>query len=193
MSEDPTAAPLRTAVIVGSTRETRAGDTIGRWFAALAADRDDHVIDLLDLAEWEFPARRTDTPDSAVTAFTRRLARADGFVVVTPEYNRSFPAPLKQAIDYGFDEWRAKPVAFVSYGYRWAGRYAVEQLRPVFTELHAVTLRDGLHLDLLDGPPDAPGDGSADDRRRVAHQVLDHLSWWGLTLREGRAARPYAG
>ncbi|MFX4293653.1 NADPH-dependent FMN reductase [Streptomyces bohaiensis] len=205
MSEDPRAAPLRTAVIVGSTRETRAGDGIGRWFAALAAGRDDHEVDLLDLAAWEFPARRTDTPDAAVTAFTRRLARADGFVVVTPEYNRSFPAALKQAVDYGFDEWQAKPVAFVSYGYRWAGRYAVEQLRSVFTELHAVTLRDGLHLDLRDNAPDGadsgdhadgtafPGDAAAEDRHRVAHRMLDRLSWWGLTLREGRAARPYVG
>ncbi|NJP65325.1 NADPH-dependent FMN reductase [Streptomyces spiramenti] len=194
MSEDPTAAPLRTAVIVGSTRETRAGEAIGSWFTALATDRDDHEIDLLDLAEWEFPRRRADTPDATVTEFARRLRRAESFVVVTPEYNRSFPAPLKQAIDYGFDEWQAKPVAFVSYGYRWAGRYAVEQLRSVFTELRAVTLRDGLHLDLLDGTPDDLGGATgAEERRCVAHQVLDHLGWWGLTLREGRAARPYPG
>ena len=72
-------------------------------------------------------------------------------MVVTPEYNRSFPASLKQAIDYAYDEWRAKPVAFVSYGCRSEGMYAVEQLRSVFTELHAVTMRDGVGFNLLDG------------------------------------------
>jgi hypothetical protein len=59
-----------------------------------------------------------------MTAFTTEIDRADAFVVVTPEYNRTFPASLKQAIDFAYDEWQAKPVAFVSYGCRcaWWGR-----------------------------------------------------------------------
>ncbi|WP_130797478.1 NADPH-dependent FMN reductase [Streptomyces otsuchiensis] len=189
MGEAERTRPLRTAVIIGSNRESRAGDAIGRWFAGVAAARGDHEIDLLDLAEWRFPERFPDRPDEAVTAFTERLDRAEGFVIVTPEYNRGYPSALKEAVDYGYDEWQAKPVAFVSYGYHWAGRYAVEQLRPVFTELHAVTLRDGLHLDLL--AEDTTGAEALERRRRTAHTLLDQLGWWGLTLREGRAARPY--
>jgi NAD(P)H-dependent FMN reductase len=121
-----------------------------------------------------------------MAAFTALLAAADAFVVVTPEYNRSFPASLKQAIDYGYDEWRAKPVAFVSYGCGSVGLHAVEHLRTVFTELHAVTMRDGVGFDLM-------GDARLDTDSSVvaATVMLAQLAWWGLALRDARRTRPY--
>ena len=109
-------------------------------------------------------------------------------MVVTPEYNHSFPASLKQAIDYAYDEWQAKPVGFVSYGCRSVGLHAVDQLRTVFTALHAMTVRDTVGVDLLDGEPT----GRAEEQlRQDVRVLLDELCWWGLALREGRAARPY--
>jgi NAD(P)H-dependent FMN reductase len=124
--------------------------------------------------------------------FVARIGRADAFVAVTPEYNRSFPASLKQAIDYAYDEWRAKPVGFVSYGCRSDGVYAVEQLRTIFTELHAVTVRDAVSFNLLDGsfadgapPADEEGAG------RAAVTMLDQLVWWGRSLRRARREHPY--
>ncbi|MGV9772046.1 NADPH-dependent FMN reductase [Streptosporangium sp. NPDC003464] len=65
-------------------------------------------------------------------------AAADAFVIVTPEYNHSFPASLKNAVDWRQEEWRGKRVAFVSYGQASGGLRAVEQLRPVFAALGAV-------------------------------------------------------
>ena len=73
-----------------------------------------------------------------------RLDAADAFILVTPEYNHSYPASLKAAIDWHFTQWTAKPVAFVSYGGAAGGRHAVLHLENVLTELHAVTIRDGL-------------------------------------------------
>ncbi len=75
---------------------------------------------------------------------TARLDAADAFILVTPEYNHSYPASLKAAIDWHFTQWTAKPVAFVSYGGAAGGRHAVLHLENVLTELHAVTIRDGL-------------------------------------------------
>lgn len=175
--------PLRVAVIIGSTREGRVGDRIGRWFVSRAERRDGIALRVLDLVEYDLPARYPKAPTAQVTAFAAAVGVAEAFVVVTPEYNRSFPASLKQAIDYAYDEWRAKPVGFVSYGYRSDGVCAVEQLRPVFTELHAVTMRDGVRLDLMHDRLD-------EDDHAVA-AMLDQLTWWGLALREARAARPY--
>lgn len=63
------------------------------------------------------------------------------FVVATPEYNHSCPASVKALIDW-LHARTAKPVAFVSYGAD--GRHAVLHLENVLTELHAVTIRDGL-------------------------------------------------
>ncbi|MFC8074091.1 NADPH-dependent FMN reductase [Streptomyces sp. NPDC057307] len=188
------ALPLRVAVIIGSTREGRLGDAIGRWFVERAAKRDDLAVSVVDLADFDFPARYPDQVTEPMADFTAEVDRAEAFVVVTPEYNRSFPASLKQAVDFAYDEWRTKPVAFVSYGHGSGGLYAVEALRPVFTELHTVTLRNGVSINLYDCGGDDVLDADAvtkEQRDREAGVLLDQLGWWGLALREARAARPY--
>ncbi|MDQ0700922.1 NADPH-dependent FMN reductase [Streptomyces sp. W4I9-2] len=72
------------------------------------------------------------------------LDRADAFVIVTPEYNHTFPASLKNAIDWYVDAWKAKPVAFFSYGGMAGGLRAVADLRGIFPGLHSVTVRDSV-------------------------------------------------
>ncbi|MFD4700434.1 NADPH-dependent FMN reductase [Streptomyces niveus] len=191
--EEGDAAPLRVAVIIGSTREGRLGDAIARWFVERAAKRDDLAVSVVDLADFDFPARYPDRVTEPMADFTAEVDRAEAFVVVTPEYNRSFPASLKQAVDYAYDEWHTKPVAFVSYGHGSGGLYAVEGLRSVFTELHTVTLRNGVSINLFDCGDDVLDvDAATEEHRdRAASVLLDQLGWWGLALREARKARPY--
>jgi NAD(P)H-dependent FMN reductase len=195
MSETEAAAPLRVAVIIGSTREGRVGDAIGGWFITRAQRRDDLELRAIDLAGFQFPARYPNEATPPMTGFAAQVGQAEAFVIVTPEYNHSFPASLKQAIDYAYDEWRAKPVGFVSYGYRCAGMYAVEHLRAVFTELHAVTMRSAVALNLRDCGLDSRGDlgswSGAEGPGHAAEAMLDQLVWWGLALRAARATRPY--
>ncbi|MER6911378.1 NAD(P)H-dependent oxidoreductase [Streptomyces sp. NPDC000594] len=175
--------PLRIVVIIGSTREGRVGGAAGRWFTECSGHRTDLELSVVDLVDFDFPVRHPDRPTAPIREFVRRIEWAEAYVVVTPEYNRSFPASLKQAIDYAYEEWRTKPVGFVSYGHGSRGLYAVEQLRTVFTELHTVTLRNGVGLDLLEE--------SWADGERAAQMMLGQLAWWGLALREARRARPY--
>jgi NAD(P)H-dependent FMN reductase len=173
------AHPLRLAVIVASTREGRFGPTVAAWFAGEAADRTDLEVEVVDLAE--------------ASTVTRKLAAADAFVVVTPEYNHSYPAPLKAMIDGHFHEWLAKPVGFVSYGGLSGGLRAVEHLRPVFAELHAVTVRDTVSFHggrSCFGPAGRPLDPEAPGV--AARLLLDRLTWWGLILRDAHRVRPYA-
>ncbi len=184
---------LHLVIIVGSTREGRFAPTVAGWFARLAAQRADMTIDVIDLAEARLPDVLSRQAGPEVAAVTPRLARADAFVVVTPEYNHSFPAPLKNLIDWHFHEWQAKPVGFVSYGGLAGGLRAVEQLRQVFAELHAVTVRDSVSFHGVWAQFDS--DGCPKDEAgctRAAGKMLGQLSWWGRTLREGRAKRPYA-
>jgi NAD(P)H-dependent FMN reductase len=171
-------------VIIGSTREGRVGGGIGQWIADHAAARTRLAVTLVDLADYDLPAHYPQSPTPQMAAFAARIGEADAFIVVTPEYNRSFPASLKQAIDCAYDEWQAKPIGFVSYGCGSDGRYAVEHLRTVFTELHAVTMRNGVAFDLL-----ACTDGEA--RAAAADTMLDQLHWWGRALRDARTERPY--
>lgn len=188
--------PLRVVVIVGSTRNGRFGPTVAAWLAARAHKRGDLDVDLVDLVEARLPETLTDQDEDAppqVRALAPRLAAADAFVVVSPEYNGGFPAPLKTAIDWYYEEWKAKPVAIVSYGRESGGRNAAAQLRQVFTELHAVAVRDTVSLPCYweqfaaDGSWPKPGAACNDD----ATTTLDQLSWWARALRRARTECPY--
>jgi NAD(P)H-dependent FMN reductase len=183
---------LLLAIIIGSTRQGRFAPTVANWFAGQAGRRDDMTVDVIDLAESRLPDVLADKPAPEVAAITPRLANANAFVVVTPEYNHSFPAPLKNAIDWHFKEWRAKPVGFVSYGGMGGGLRAVEQLRQVFAELHAVTVRDTVSFHGAWTQFDSEGRPKDSERyERAAQSMLDQLAWWGQALREARAQRPY--
>src|SRR5205814_321268 len=184
---------VRLVVLLGSTREGRFGTTVVRWFAGQAAARSEFEVDVVDVADPELPAVLRRDPDPVVTAYRERLDKADAFVVVTPEYNHGYPAALKQAIDLAYLEWQAKPVAFVSYGGMSGGLRAVEQLRQVFAELHAVTVRDVVSFHnawpLFDTDGWLREDIGADV---AAKTMLDRLAWWARALRAAREEEPYA-
>lgn len=176
---------LRIAIVLGSTREGRFCPTPARWIEERARARADVRVDVVDLAEVGLPLVLPQDAGRDHGPFLDRLERADGFIVVTPEYNHSFPAALKQAIDLANEEWRAKPVAFVSYGGMSGGLRAVEQLRLVFAEVHAVGIRDTVsfhnYWELLDEA------GRLGDRSDTAAAVmLDQLVWWADALRTAR-------
>lgn len=193
--------PLRLAVLVGSVREGRQGRAVADWFTGAAAADAGFDLDVIDLADVRLPLVMPGwggTPSAEAAAaladVSPRLADADAFVVVTPEYNHSFPAALKNFIDWHHAQWQAKPVGFVSYGGLGGGLRAVEQLRLVFAELHAVTVRDSVSLH---GPWSGLGEGGAPRDAAVcagaAKGMLGQLAWWGRALRAARADRPYAG
>ena len=173
---------LRLAVLVASTRPGRLGPVVADWFVAQTARTAGLAVDRLDLADPALAGRR----------LAERVEAADAVVVVVPEYNHSFPGPLKTAIDGLRAEWFAKPVAFVSYGGLSGGLRAVEALRLVFAELHAVTLREAV---ALPQPWEAIDDDGVlqtpDTVQGAADRMLRHLLWWGTALREARVREPY--
>jgi NAD(P)H-dependent FMN reductase len=173
-------APLRLALIYGSTRSGRFCDTIAHWARAEIAGHGGFAMDVVD------PAHRA--PDR----FAALLDAADAYLLLVPEYNHGYPAPLKALIDSYYDEWQAKPVAFVSYGGASGGIRAVEQLRQVFAELHAVTVRDAVSF--ANAAEQFDGDGrlrSPARARRSAQAMLARLHWWATVLREARRTQPY--
>lgn len=137
---------VRVLVMIGSTRQDRFGPVPAAWVAEHAARRADSDVDVLDLAEAGLPVVMAGDDEYAplpaeVIELGRRIGAADAVVIVIPVYNRSFPASLKNAIDWVGDEWAATPVGSVSYGGRTGGIEAVEQLRPIFVELDTMTIR----------------------------------------------------
>ncbi|MEU3661738.1 NAD(P)H-dependent oxidoreductase [Streptomyces sp. NPDC032940] len=187
-------APLHVTLLVGSNRHGRFGPVVADWLLARLRDRDDLVPEVVDVAETALPTDFARTPEAAAALadVTPKLARADAFVVLTPEYNHSFPAGLKNLIDWHYAEWRAKPVGLVSYGGVSGGLRAVEHLRQVFAELHAVTVRDTVSFHNAGAAFDDAGtlrDPAGPDA--AAKTLLDQLVWWGQALREAKERRPY--
>lgn len=177
---------LHIAVVIGSTREGRFGPTVARWIAGAIESRDELDLDVIDLATADLPHVWTRDASPELDDFRQRIDRADAFVIVTPEYNHSYPAVLKQAIDLSQGEFARKPVAFVSYGGLSGGLRAVEHLRTVFAEARAATIREAVSFHGAwerfdsDGRPHDPA-------AEVAAQVmLDDLAWWAAALRAGR-------
>jgi NAD(P)H-dependent FMN reductase len=188
----PAGAPdeaLRLLVVIASTRPGRFGPTVARWFVQHALRRGELNVQVLDLATLE--SARLQTPDAR---FAAAVQSADAVVIVTPEYNHSFPGPLKTTIDSLRSEWQATAVGFVSYGGASGGLRAVEALRIVFAELHAITVRESVSIAWAwdrfgdDGVPLDPQQlvGAAD-------RLLDQLTWWAHAVRVGRRARAYVG
>ncbi|MEV6905822.1 NAD(P)H-dependent oxidoreductase [Amycolatopsis sp. NPDC051071] len=188
---------VRVALIIGSARKSRFTTTVATWFGDRLAERQDIEVDVVDLADVSLsaggPSHQPDPADVAALAETApRLAAADAFVVVTPEYNHSFPAVLKNFIDWHLTEWGAKPVGFVSHGGMSGGLRAVEHLRQVFAELHAVSIRETVSFhggQATFGPDGVPVD--ADGCAGAAKLMIDQLLWWALALRDAKAVRPY--
>ena len=173
--------PVKIGIVYGSTRPGRFCDTVARWSAAQIAKRNLFAIETIDPG------------DSNRADLKQRLGACDAFVVITPEYNHGYPAPLKELIDSFGEEWHAKPVAFVSYGGISGGLRAVEQLRLVFAELHAVTIRDSVSFAGAWEQFDANGALRNPDRaERSMDTMLRRLHWWAIALTNARSVWPYA-
>ncbi|MBQ1076299.1 NAD(P)H-dependent oxidoreductase [Micromonospora sp. C31] len=166
-------------VIVASTRPGRVGRRIGDWFTAIAAAHgafDD--VRLVDLAEVGLPFHDEPQHPSEGRYLHRHtrewsgtVAAGDAFVFVMPEYNYGFSAPLKNAIDYLYAEWRYKPVGFVSYGMTSGGLRAVQMIKQVVTTLKMVPVNEAVTVFLREALDDA-GELVPDPARAAAAEVM---------------------
>jgi NAD(P)H-dependent FMN reductase len=162
-------------VVIASTRPGRIAPIIGRWFTQLAEEHAGFDVKVADLAELALPMmdephhpRLKKYTHDHTKNWSALVDTADAFVFVMPEYNYTFTAPLKNAIDYLSSEWAYKPVGFVSYGGLSAGLRAVQSLKPVVTTLNMFPLPQGVGLpfvanSIVEGElhPDELAQGSA--------------------------------
>lgn len=184
--------PLSLTVLLGSNRSPRLCDAVAGWALDHVARDARFQPQLIDPRTAGLP----DTPGApqhpAVARLDAQLARADAFLVITPEYNHGYPAALKQLIDAAWAPWQAKPVGFVAYGGHSGGLRAVEQLRQVFLGLHAVPVPDAVMLADAHRQfgPDGPAQPPATAGRAMA-AMLAQLHWWSAALRDARTRHPY--
>src|SRR5688572_25314796 len=147
---------LKIAVIIGSTRPGRVGESVAKWFYELALKRQDAEFELVDIKDFNLPLLDEAVPPSMgqyshehTKAWAAKIASFDGYVFVTPEYNHGICGALKNAIDFIYREWNNKAAGFVGYGSA-GGARAVEHLRLVIAEVQVATVRNQVMLSLHD-------------------------------------------
>ncbi len=150
-------------LIIGSTRQNRVGTAVAAWIQAQAENVDIN-LEVIDLKELNLPAFDAPVPPAyapteteAGRAWAKQVTEADGFIFVTPEYNRSIPSSLKNAIDYLAGEWKEKPAAIVSYGYIDGGGSATKHLKDIFAWLKLAVIEPSVVIQLSQDQFDEAG------------------------------------
>ncbi|TGD72804.1 NADPH-dependent oxidoreductase [Mangrovimicrobium sediminis] len=184
---------LTLGIIYGSARHGRLCDSVVAWVCdQLAKTAPSLDREILDPASGEVEEAIYGNYRPSLEALLAKIDRCDAFIVVTPEYNHSYPAPLKALIDCVGLEFAGKPVGFVSYGGLSGGLRAVEHLRNVFAEMHAMSVRTSLAFAnannsfAVDGQP-----GEALRAARTLEAMLAELVWWATPLKAARAGNCY--
>jgi NAD(P)H-dependent FMN reductase len=185
-------------IIVGTTRPGRFSEKPLAWLVDRLGPRSDFEIEVLDLRDHPLPlfdsaispARANrDYADERVVRLGQFIDRADGYIILTSEYNHGYPASLKNAMDFVFPEFNRKPVAFVGYGNVGAAR-AIEQLRLVAVEFEMAPVRHAVHiladvmLPAMRTEPFSVEVFAPLDQRLT--MLADDLLWWTRTLAAGR-------
>jgi NAD(P)H-dependent FMN reductase len=186
-------------VILGSTRDGRFGIQPAEWIMELAKDHPKATFELVDLAEQDLPFFTDATPPSMVEngqyekestrKWSKIIGEADGFIIITAEYNFGVPAALKNAIDTVSNEWNYKPVAFVSYGTAAGGTRAVEHLRGSAGWLKLYDLREGVILSNYWSQLDENGKFQPNEHQiNGAKAMLEAVAFWADHMKPAREA-----
>src|SRR6202167_1326615 len=186
------------SVIVGSTREGRFSEKPAKWILQHLKKRENVEARLLDLRDFPMPffdqsatpgmPGRAPYKNEIVHKWTAEIARSDGFVFVTPEYNYGTSAVLKNAIDWVYPEWNRKAAGFVSYGSAMGAR-AVQQLRESAIEVQLAPIRSSVHIPVATLWAHFQGgdvDKGLAELEKQANIMIDDLTWWTAALQAAR-------
>lgn len=139
-------------IIIGSTRPGRLGQPIANWFFNQVEGKYDATFEIVDIADFNLPVfNEPNLPaqkkyeNEPTRKWSETIAKADGYILVTPEYNHGPAASLKNALDYLYHEWADKPVSFLGYG-GFGGVRAIEQLIPITVALGMIPQRNQVQI-----------------------------------------------
>jgi NAD(P)H-dependent FMN reductase len=187
------------SVIVGSTRQGRFSEKPAQWIFPRLKNRGGVDARLLDLRDFPMPFFDQPMPpampgrpayeNEVVKKWTAEIARSDGFIFVTPEYNYGPSAVLKNALDWVYPEWNRKAAAFVSYGSAMGAR-GIQQLRLTAIELQLAPIRSSVYIPVATLWAHFQGgdvDAGLTELEPAAKTMIDDLVWWTAALKAARA------
>lgn len=188
MSEEKVFLP----VLLGTNRKERASENVARWVFAKMQEREDIEAVFFDVRDFELPRDHYGTEIGELFPEWRdAIIKADGLVIITPEYNHGYPGILKSVLDLLLREYIHKAVAFVGISAGvWGGTRVIEACVPMVRELGlAVTFTD-LNFPQAHHKFDAEGNLLDEAYEKRVKDFLDEIVWMSKTLRWGRKNLP---
>jgi NAD(P)H-dependent FMN reductase len=184
---------LCTAVIYGSARQSRQGIKAARFIARKLEERG-HTVTLVDSIESELPfldlmykEYEDGQAPAAMETIANTLRSADGFVIVSAEYNHSIPAALKNLLDYYQSEYLYKPSAIVTYSAGpFGGVRSLVNLRGILAELGTPSIPSAFPVPHIGKAFDVDGNSLDEGYDKRVVKFLDEYEWYARALRRAR-------
>lgn len=175
-------------VILGTTRKERKSENVANWLLERMHEREDIETQLFDVRDFDIPRDNYGTELGAdFPEWRDAITRADGLVIVTPEYNHGYPGSLKSVLDLLLKEYIHKAVAFVGVSAGpWGGTRVIESMVPMVRELGLTPTFSDLNFPSVGKTFDDGGNLLDDSYHTRAGTFLDELVWMATTLRWGR-------
>ncbi|MFD0961682.1 NADPH-dependent FMN reductase [Paenibacillus chungangensis] len=181
---------IRIGIITGSTRDARVNVQVAEWVKSIADTRKDAEFELVDIKDYNLPrynesvpaimTKDYQTPEAKV--WSEKISELDGFVFVTPEYNRGITSGLKDAIDYLYVEWNNKAAGIVGYGSA-GGTTAAQQLRLILTVPQVATVGTQPALNLFTDFEEMRTFKPAAFHQETVQKMLDEVVAWSTALK----------
>src|SRR3989442_5934795 len=183
--------PVVLHVIIGTPRQGRLTEPVANFVFGEVSKRSDIETELIDIRK--IPIRMDDAGEALKDSqFCATVERADGLIIVAPEYNHSFPGLLKHVLDTNLKEYIHKAVGIcgVSAG-PFGGARMIQSLLPVLRELGLVTIFWDVYFGTagkMFGPPTGKITDPAYSGR--VERFLNELVWMARALRDARENLP---
>ncbi|MDP2741566.1 MAG: NAD(P)H-dependent oxidoreductase [bacterium] len=175
-------------IILGTAREGRRSELVAKYLLKeLNNNYKELETEIIDVKDYIIGATDNTKKSKIAQSFSEKVSRADGLIIVSPEYNHGYPGELKLMIDMIYKEYAKKPVGIcgVSVGPLGGGR-AVEQLRQVVIELHMVPIREALYFPFVQNLFDDNGEIKESIYTDKVKIFLTELEWYAKTLKKAR-------
>lgn len=173
-------------VLAGTTRVRRESIKAVEYVATVGKTYEELEIELVDPKDFDFPGDGNDS-EGKDPRYSELTAKADGFFIVTPEYNHSFPGSLKRMLDSESKNYIHKPVAIAgaSSG-SWGGVRAVESLIPAMREMGLIVTFTSCYFPRVQDLFDDKGQPKEERTEASVRSVYDELIWMAKVLKQGR-------
>ncbi|WP_077619616.1 NADPH-dependent FMN reductase [Bacillus sinesaloumensis] len=181
---------IKIGILTGSTRDSRVNIQVAEWVKSIADKRNDADFELIDIKDYNLP--KFNEPIPAIMSqdyqapeahpWSEKINSLDGFIFVTPEYNKAITSGLKDAIDYLYVEWNHKAAGIVSYGST-LGVTAANDLRLILTVPKVATVGPQVAMSLFTDFQDMRTFNPAAHHEDSLHKTIDDVVAWSTALK----------